>query len=113
MKKFLILLTFFFAIKFEAGESPVTDDDVNKLFTAMIVAGSLAFIVAYNSQTANEPDSNDYMFYDKQNNSIIFLETSGLENFEINFSNQVTQDMILTNNLFAEEDLYIGFKYRF
>ena len=113
MKKILILLTFFFAIKFEAGESPVTDDDVNKLFTAMIVAGSLAFIVAYNSQTADEPDSNDYMFYDKQNNSLIFSEASGLENFEINFSNQVTQDMILTNNLFAEENLYIGFKYRF
>tara|TARA_B100000989_G_scaffold125029_2_gene92634 strand:- start:3316 stop:3657 length:342 start_codon:yes stop_codon:yes gene_type:complete len=113
MKKFLILLTFFFAVKFEAGEPPVTDDDVNKLFTAMIVAGSLAFIVASYSNSADEPDSSDYVFYDKHNNSVIFLKDSGLENLEINFSNQVTKSMIQTNNLFAEDNLYIGFKYRF
>ena len=58
MKKILILLTFFFAIKFEAGESPVTDDDVNKLFTAMIVAGSLAFIVACLLYTSPSPRDN-------------------------------------------------------
>ena len=117
MKKFLLLLTLFFAIESEAGESPVTEDDWDKFTTAVVVVGGIAFIAAFNNQIADELNASDYMYFDEQNNSIIFSEDSGLENFEIllyrdteiNFSSTQYFD----NNLFKSDELYVGFKYRF
>ena len=113
MKKLLLLLTLFFSIESEAGESPVTEDDWDKFTTTLVVAGGIAFLVAVSSQTTNELTSTDYMYFDVQNNSIIFTEDSGLENIEINFSNQISQNIFESDSFFSSEDLYIGFKYRF
>ena len=113
MKKFLLLLTLFFAIESEAGESPVTEDDWDKFTTAVVVVGGIAFIAAFNNQIADELNASDYMYFDEQNNSIIFSEDSGLENFEINFSNQMPQNVFESNNFFSSNDLYVGLTYRF
>ena len=113
MKKFLLLLTLFFATESEAGESPVTEDDWDKFTTAVVVVGGIAFIAAFNNQIADELNASDYMYFDEQNNSIIFSEDSGLENFEINFSSQMSQNIFESNNFFSSNDLYVGLTYRF
>lgn len=113
MKKLLLLLTLFFSIESEAGESPVTEDDWDKFTTTLVLAGGIAFLVAVSSQTTNELTSTDYMYFDVQNNSIIFTEDSGLENFEINFSNQISQDVFESDSFLSSKDFYVGFKYRF
>tara|TARA_B100000085_G_scaffold150923_1_gene137134 strand:- start:962 stop:1303 length:342 start_codon:yes stop_codon:yes gene_type:complete len=113
MKKFLLLLTLFFATESEAGESPVTEDDWDKFTTAVVVVGGIAFIAAFNNQIADELNASDYMYFDEQNNSIIFSEDSGLENFEINFSKQMSQNVFESNNFFSSNDLYVGLTYRF
>ena len=117
MKKFLLLLTLFFAIESEAGESPVTEDDWDKFTTAVVVVGAIAFIAAFNNQIADELNASDYMYFDEQNNSIIFSEDSGLENFEIHFSNEDNynfhREKYLSNDFFKSDELYVGFKYRF
>ena len=117
MKKFLLLLTLFFAIESEAGESPVTEDDWDKFTTAVVIVGGIAFIAAFNNQIADELNASDYMYFDEQNNSIIFSEDSGLENFEIHFSNKDNysfhREEYLSNDFFKPDELYIGFKYRF
>ena len=64
MKKFLLLLTLFFAIESEAGESPVTEDDWDKFTTAVVVVGGIAFIAAFNNQIADELNASDYMYFD-------------------------------------------------
>ena len=113
MKKFLLLLTLFFATESEAGESPVTEDDWDKFTTAVVVVGGIAFIAAFNNQIADELNASDYMYFDEHNNSIIFSKDSGLENFEINFSNQMSQNVFESNNFFSSNDLYVGLTYRF
>ena len=113
MKKLLLLLTLFFSIESEAGESPVTEDDWDKFTTTLVLAGGIAFLVAVSSQTTNELTSTDYMYFDVQNNSIIFTGDSGLENFEINFSNQISQNVFESDSLWSTKDFYVGFKYRF
>ena len=91
----------------------VSLDDWDKFTTAVVVVGGIAFIAAFNNQIADELNASDYMYFDEQNNSIIFSEDSGLENFEINFSNQMSQNVFESNNFFSSNDLYVGLTYRF
>lgn len=117
MKKFLLLLTLFFAIDSDAGESPVTEDDWDKFTTAVVVVGSIAFIAAFNNQIADELNSTDYMYFDEKSNSIIFTKDSGFENFEINFANENNYNFhkgeYLGNDFFKSDELYVGFTWRF
>ena len=117
MKKFLLTLTLFFTVESWAGNSPITEEDEEKFLTTFVVVGGIAFLVAASSQYSSDYGSVDYMYFDEQNNSIIFTEDSGLENFEIllsrdakiNFSNNNYFD----DNLFKSDELYVGIKYRF
>jgi hypothetical protein len=113
MKKFLLLLTLFFATESEAGESPVTEDDWDKFTTAVVVVGGIAFITAYSIRQSKGIGSSEYIYFDENSNSIIFSEETGLQNLEINFSSQISQDFFPTNNLHSSDNLYLGFKYRF
>ena len=113
MKKFLLTLTLFFTVESWAGNSPITKEDEEKFLTTLVVVGGIAFLVAASSQYSSDYGSVDYMYFDEQNNSIIFTEDSGLENFEINFSNQISQSAFESNNFFSTDDLYVGLTYRF
>ena len=113
MKKLLLLLTLFFTVESSAGESPITDDEWDDFTKTLVVVGGVAFLVAAATQYNSDYGSVDYLYFDEQSNSIIFTEDSGLENFEINFSNQMSQNVFEPNNFFSSDDLYVGLTYRF
>lgn len=113
MNKFLLFLTLFFSIESKAGESPVTEDEYNNFLVTMIVVGGVAFLLASSSKAGDNYNSSDYLYFDVENNSIIFTEKSGFKNLEINFSSQIDREIFLQNNLFRSDDFYVGFRYRF
>ena len=114
MKKLLIALTFLFTLDSHAGDAGALglDEDFENAGKVLLVVGGIAFLVAYNS-SSNSFNGEDNIYFDENANTIRFSEDSGLENFEINFSNHMSQNLFESNNFFSSDDLYVGLTYRF
>ena len=93
----------------------VSDAFQEEIFEVLVVGTVLIGVVAIAAYNARQSKGigSEYIYFDKNSNSIIFSENTGLENLEINFSNQISQDPFQTRNLHSSDYLYVGLKFRF
>jgi hypothetical protein len=113
MKKILLILTLFFTHEAKAGPSEADTEAAAEVLASIVVVGGIVAIAAYSIRQSKGIGSSEYIYFDEISNSIIFSEETGLQNLEINFSSQISQDFFPTNNLHSSDNLYLGFKYRF
>lgn len=89
----------------------VSDTFQEEILEVLVVGGVLIAVTAY--AIAEGTSKNEDIKYDFLTNKIIFSTGSKLDNLEINFSSQISQDFFPKNNLHSSDNLYLGFKYRF
>ena len=113
MKKILLILAVFFTHETKAAPSEADTEAATEVLASIVVVGGIVAIAAYSIRQSKGIGSSEYIYFDENSNSIIFSEETGLQNLEINFSSQISQDLFPTNNLHSSDNLYLGFKYRF
>ena len=113
MKKILLILTLFFAHETKAAPSEADTEAAAEVLAGVVVLAGMVAIAAYRVRQSKGIGSSEYIYFDENSKSIIFSEETGLQNLEINFSNQISQDFFQTNSLNSSDNLYLGFKYRY